>query len=283
MAEKAVKCHPEFIYRAMNLCNEADLNYRTASNKQFLVELTLAKICQLLSPSPGNSGEGGGQLQKIADSNTPSAPVQQAATTAAAPAAPNVQPKTPVTATPAQTSTSAASPQKPVTSPLPPPAAPPAGKRIIKKTGIGTFSISGNDGNTSQQSSSLTPAATQQRDAAYTPEQLNSAWQSYIKAHPTSHILINTMRASFPSPMEGHTYRVMVENEKQREEMMSAMPSILSTLHDATSNDHIMITVEINQGEASPHTWNERQVLNHMVENNPGLRDFIDDMQLTIG
>ncbi len=283
MAEKAVKCHPEFIYRAMNLCNEADLNYRTASNKQFLVELTLAKICQLLSPSPGNSGEGGGQLQKIADSNTPSAPVQQAATTAAAPAAPNVQPKTPVTATPAQTSTSAASPQKPVTSPLPPPAAPPAGKRIIKKTGIGTFSISGNDGNTSQQSSSLTPAATQQRDAAYTPGQLNSAWQSYIKAHPTSHILINTMRASFPSPMEGHTYRVMVENEKQREEMMSAMPSILSTLHDATSNDHIMITVEINQGEASPHTWNERQVLNHMVENNPGLRDFIDDMQLTIG
>ena len=142
MAEKAVKCHPEFIYRAMNLCNEADLNYRTVSNKQFLVELTLAKICQLLSPSPGNSGEGGGQLQKIADSNTPSAPVQQAATTAAAPAAPNVQPKTPVTATPAQTSTSAASPQKPVTSPLPPPAAPPAGKRIIKKTGIGTFSIS---------------------------------------------------------------------------------------------------------------------------------------------
>lgn len=283
MAEKAVKCHPEFIYRAMNLCNEADLNYRTASNKQFLVELTLAKICQLLSPSPGNSGEGGGQLQKIADSNTPSAPAQQPATTAAAPAAPNVQPKTPVTATPAQTSTSAASPQKPVTSPLPPPAAPPAGKRIIKKTGIGTFSISGNDGNTAQQSSSLTPAATQQRDAAYTPEQLNSAWQSYIKAHPTSHILINTMRASFPSPMEGHTYRVMVENEKQREEMMSAMPSILSTLHDATSNDHIMITVEINQGEASPHTWNERQVLNHMVENNPGLRDFIDDMQLTIG
>ena len=75
----------------------------------------------------------------------------------------------------------------------------------------------------------------------------------------------------------------MVENEKQREEMMSAMPSILSTLHDATSNDHIMITVEINQGETSPHTWNERQVLNHMVENNPGLRDFIDDMQLTIG
>ena len=52
MAATSAKCSPDFIYRAMNLCNEADLNYRTASNKQFLIELTLAKICQLSSPSP---------------------------------------------------------------------------------------------------------------------------------------------------------------------------------------------------------------------------------------
>ncbi|MDE6370322.1 MAG: DNA polymerase III subunit gamma/tau, partial [Duncaniella sp.] len=66
MAARAAKCHPEFLYRAMNLCNEADLNYRAASNKQFLVELTLARICQLSSPSPSNSGTGEGPLQKIA-------------------------------------------------------------------------------------------------------------------------------------------------------------------------------------------------------------------------
>lgn len=35
----------------MSILNDADLNYRTASNKQFLVELTLIKLCQLLSPS----------------------------------------------------------------------------------------------------------------------------------------------------------------------------------------------------------------------------------------
>ncbi len=65
MAATAAKCSPDFIYRAMNLCNEADLNYRTASNKQFLIELTLAKICQLLSPSHNNGAQGEGRLQKI--------------------------------------------------------------------------------------------------------------------------------------------------------------------------------------------------------------------------
>lgn len=52
LTEMSVKCAPEFLYRAMYLLNDADLNYRTASNKQFLTELTLAKICQLSGPSP---------------------------------------------------------------------------------------------------------------------------------------------------------------------------------------------------------------------------------------
>ncbi len=51
MAQRAVRLEPRFYYRAMSLLNDADLNYRTASNKQFLVELTLIKLCQLLSPS----------------------------------------------------------------------------------------------------------------------------------------------------------------------------------------------------------------------------------------
>jgi len=51
MQKRAASLPPEFFYRAMNLLNTADLNYRTSSNKQFLVELTLIKLCQLLSPS----------------------------------------------------------------------------------------------------------------------------------------------------------------------------------------------------------------------------------------
>ena len=50
-AKVAAKVPVNFFYKAMRILNEADLNYRTASNKQFLTELTLIRLCQLLSPS----------------------------------------------------------------------------------------------------------------------------------------------------------------------------------------------------------------------------------------
>jgi len=278
MAQRAVKCHPEFIYRAMNLCNEADLNYRTASNKQFLTELTLAKICQLSSPSPGNSGEGEGPLKKIAaQPGTSPAP-----TNAAAPAV--------KTATPTPPPAAAYTPKQPhpAHTPAPAPAAPPVihtNRPTIKLGSDKTFSITGRNSSQSANKTTGGPGAdpAQPRDAKYTIEQLNSGWQSFMKANPTCHILVNTMRASYPALVEGDTYRVMVENEKQREEMETHMTSILSTLHDATSNDNIRIVIEINQGESSPHTWNEREVLQHMVEHNPEMRDFIESLQLSIG
>ena len=59
MAKRAAGLPPEFFYRAMAICNYADLNYRTASNKQFLIELSLIRLCQLLSPSNSTATSGG--------------------------------------------------------------------------------------------------------------------------------------------------------------------------------------------------------------------------------
>ena len=64
MAELAAKCTPRMLYKAMELCNMADMNYRTAANKQFLVELTLIKLCQADSPSPNDGSDGEGQKLK---------------------------------------------------------------------------------------------------------------------------------------------------------------------------------------------------------------------------
>lgn len=51
MIHRSKAFEPDFYYRAMSILNDADLNYRTASNKQFLTELTIIKLCQLLSPA----------------------------------------------------------------------------------------------------------------------------------------------------------------------------------------------------------------------------------------
>lgn len=308
MAGTAAKCSPDFIYRAMNLCNEADLNYRTASNKQFLIELTLAKICQLLSPSHDNGAQGEGQLQKINPGASPQSQLQAAPAQAggqqggAAPASVAQNAAAPVSGSrqaPAMQPVQAAAPRPAAYAQAPAPqptavSAPAASynaaprpmtplKKPLKRS-TGTFSI--NHSRDAAQTAQVQQGAgvtMPKRNEPYSREQLNKAWQNFMQAHPTEHILINTMRASFPAPQEGHTYKIMVENEMQRQTVEQAFPALLQAVRDELSNDHFSLVVEINQGAASPHTWNEREVLNHMVENIPALRGFIDDLGLTLG
>ena len=279
MAASAARCTPDFILRAMNLCNDADLNYRTAANKQFLIELTLAKICQSVSPSPSNNGNGEGQLKPIAAN--PSGAV-------ATPQQPSPSPVQVPVATPQQATQP--KPAQPPVAPPPPPAprvTRPAPARPAAPSAGGPRSFSINRTSRADATPAASTAGQAQpsalRETPYTLEQLNRAWDTYIAAHPTEHILVNTMRAGRPVIVEGNSLKMLVENEIQQATVTEAMLSILQHLRDTLANDRITLVTEINQGAASPHTWNEREVLAHMVENTPALRDFIDDFKLSIG
>ncbi|MBQ7471928.1 MAG: DNA polymerase III subunit gamma/tau [Prevotella sp.] len=48
--EQAQKCPVAFLYKALKLANQCDINYRQSSNKRLLVELTLIQIGQLTQP-----------------------------------------------------------------------------------------------------------------------------------------------------------------------------------------------------------------------------------------
>ena len=54
--EQAQKCPLPFLYKAMKLCNECDLNYRISKNKRLLVELTLIQVAQLTTEGDDVSG-----------------------------------------------------------------------------------------------------------------------------------------------------------------------------------------------------------------------------------
>lgn len=45
--QQAQKCPQQFLFRAMKLCNDCDLNYRASKNKRLLVEITLIQLSQL--------------------------------------------------------------------------------------------------------------------------------------------------------------------------------------------------------------------------------------------
>ncbi|MCM1072110.1 MAG: DNA polymerase III subunit gamma/tau, partial [Alistipes timonensis] len=75
MAAQGALLDPEFFYSAMSLCNEADMAYRAASSKTFLVELLLIRLCQLTGPSPISDGSGEGRaIKKIEPATTTAIP-----------------------------------------------------------------------------------------------------------------------------------------------------------------------------------------------------------------
>lgn len=56
--EQAKKCPTSFIYKALEIVNRCDINYRQSSNKRLLVELTLIEVAQITQPDDASAGAG---------------------------------------------------------------------------------------------------------------------------------------------------------------------------------------------------------------------------------
>ena len=77
--EQAQKCPLPFLYRAMKLCNDCDLNYRASKNKRLLVELTLIQVAQITAEGDdAASGHSPKQaIKPILHSPAPAQPVHR--------------------------------------------------------------------------------------------------------------------------------------------------------------------------------------------------------------
>ena len=58
--EQAQRCTPKFLYSALKIMNECDINYRQSGNKRLLVELTLIEMSQLTQPDDDGASSGRG-------------------------------------------------------------------------------------------------------------------------------------------------------------------------------------------------------------------------------
>ncbi len=56
--EQAKKSPVSFLYKALKIMNDCDINYRQSNNKRLLVELTLIEIAQITQPDEGEAGSG---------------------------------------------------------------------------------------------------------------------------------------------------------------------------------------------------------------------------------
>ena len=51
--QQAKRCKPAFLYRALKICNDCDMNYRTSRNKRLLVEIALIELAQATEEGSG--------------------------------------------------------------------------------------------------------------------------------------------------------------------------------------------------------------------------------------
>ena len=56
--EQAGRCPIPFLYKALKVMNQCDINYRQSSNKRLLVELTLIQVAQITQPEDDSAGAG---------------------------------------------------------------------------------------------------------------------------------------------------------------------------------------------------------------------------------
>lgn len=273
-ASVASRCTPAFLYSAMNLCNDADLNYREASSKSFLIELTLAKICQLSGPSPADPGKGEGQQLRPIAGVAAEAPAPAKAAAAPAPETPKVA----ATPKPPSAVPSAASPKvapKSVAGP---------GPRISIRRGAPKPASESPQGSGNESIASEAPAVYEKR-RAFTAGELAEAWSAYAAQHPKEHILVNTMRACVPSPSDPAIPEALVmtvENEAQSSFLAEAMPSLIEFLRSRLDNSAITLDVKINQGQGAYHTWNDRELIADLRKENNSIARFIDDFKMII-
>ena len=282
--QQAARCPLGKLYQAMDLCNACDLNYINATNKRFIVELTLIKICQLF----------GGETA------APTAPQPLRKVAPAAPAAPAPQRQAAPASTP-QPVQSAPQPQAPVAQPVrpvrPAPAPRPQATPGGKVAGLSSVSIkapiSGTAVPQSQQPAGSNAAETEKkndirplnspRNEAYTDDAFREGWREFVRQHEKEAMLYNAMIKGFPSATgEPFHYEFVVDNPAQKDKIESFMPDILQSLRNFVSNDSVMLSVKVRERQPGEKIWNQTELMKEAAERNPKVLEFIKKYQLSL-
>lgn len=282
--QQAARCPLGKLYQAMDLCNTCDLNYINATNKRFIVELTLIKICQLF----------GGETA------APTAPQPLRKVAPAAPAAPTPQ-RQAVPAPAPQPVQAAPQPQAPVAQPVrpvrPAPAPRPQATPGGKVAGLSSVSIkapiSGTAVPQSQQPAGSNAAETEKkndirplnspRSEAYTDDAFREGWREFVRQHEKEAMLYNAMIKGFPRATgEPFHYEFVVDNPAQKDKIESFMPDILQSLRNFVSNDSVMLSVKVRERQPGEKVWNQTELMKEAAERNPKVLEFIKKYQLSL-
>ena len=303
--EQAQKCPLPFLYRAMKLCNECDLNYRISKNKRLLVELTLIQVAQLTTEGDDVSGgrgpkktikpvftqpaaaqqpqvASGTQVQQAPVHSSPSSVTTQAAngTTAQHPqASAAVQPGTPASpgaasSAPSQGAGVAQTAKEERKIP------------VMKMSSLGVSIKNPQRDQVSQNATTTYVPKVQQpeEDFMFNDRDLNYYWQEYAGQLPKEQdALAKRMQMLRPALLNNSTtFEVVVDNEFAAKDFTALIPELQSYLRGRLKNSKVVMTVRVSEATETIRPVGRVEKFQMMAQKNQALMQLKDEFGLEL-
>jgi DNA polymerase III, subunit gamma and tau len=274
--EQAQKCDQKFLYRAMKLCNDCDLNYRASKNKRLLVELTLIQCAQLTLPDADDVSGGRGPKKILKPLFT-----QQAASTAATqsqPQAKTAAAQTAATAAPQPQGTSTAGSMN-ASRPSPLPQTREEKKIPVFKAGSLGISLRRplHEQQAAEKQEAKAASTAAQNDATYedyifNEKDLDYYWREFAAALPKEEKANSArMMNMHPHLLNDTTFEVTVDNDMVEKYMVQLIPSVQNHLRERLHNRKITMTVRVSAPTENIRAYSHVERFQMMSKKNPNL------------
>ena len=307
--EQAQKCPLPFLYRAMKLCNECDLNYRISKNKRLLVELTLIQVAQLTTE--GDDGSGGRSPKKtIKPVFAQPAAAQQSQVASATSAQQNPVHSSPssttstqvagnVTAARQQQATPAvsqhASPYPNATSSAPSQGAgaPQTAREeqrkvpVMKMSSLGVSIKNPQRGQETQNTATATAPKVQmqpEEDLIFNDRDLNYYWQEYAAQLPKEQdALMKRMQMLRPTLFKNSTtFEVVVDNEMAAKDFTALIPELQEYLRGRLRNSQVAMKVRVSEAAENIRPVGRVEKFQMMAQKNQALMQLKEEFGLEL-
>ena len=277
--EQARKADTRFLYGALRLMNQCDINYRQSSNKRLLVELTLIEIAQLTQP---DEGDGAGRSPRRLKSLFKKLILheqhkEKTAPQVAVAAQPNREmPAKPLNQQHAETIEKTEAPQKP------------AAPVKLKLSGL-TSSWSNILQQSQQKKMQILPGTTgieekkgDEQDT-FTAEDLELQWMAMCNRMPQRLSGIAArMKNMNPTILNFPEVEVVVPNVIIKSEVESIKGSIVNTLKMYLHNSHITLSLRVEEAENQQKVLTRREQFEEMKKQNPSVGKLLNAFDLEL-
>ena len=280
--EQARRCETRFLYQALRLMNQCDINYRQSANKRLLVELTLIEIAQITQPDDSaGAGRSPKRLKSLFKQLIQQPRQPKSAPQVAAAGAAESTPKAPATTQEAiPVIKSIQQPQAPAQQ-----AVRTGGAAIATSRPQLKVSITASWNSLLQKDKPQAAAAEEEKpktveNEPFNDEQLNFQWLSMCNRMPEQLLGIATrMKSMRPVITQFPAVEVVADNQLAGEELEKIRRRIQLTLQRSLHNTSITFTVRVAEHTGPIKVLSRREQYEVLEKKNPSvgkLREIFD-------